>query len=83
MARWLRRVATAQFERNAQRVDVLAGESPCVRCGRPTKRDASEWLEITIDGEVLEVGDPRSNVDNVSQGCFPIGRDCVRKLEVR
>jgi len=83
MARWVRRVATAQWERNARRVNLLAGESPCVRCGRPTKRDTSEWLEITIDGEVLEVGDSRSNVFNVSLGCFPIGRDCLRKLEVR
>ena len=42
--------------------------------------DNSGGPEITIDGEVIPEGDPRSGVWNVSQGGFVLGSDCERKL---
>lgn len=53
---------------------------PCIHCGKAVKPDHGIWVEITVDGDVIPKGDPRSGVFNVSQGCFVLGTDCHRKL---
>lgn len=53
---------------------------PCIHCGKTVKPGKGTWVEITIDGDVIPEGDPRSGVWNVSQGGFVLGPDCYRKI---
>jgi hypothetical protein len=74
---WLEKIP--EYERNAKRVKLLEGEEPCVRCGKPLKPADAYWVEILIGGEILTPGDPRSG-GNMSQGGWPLGETCYRKL---
>jgi hypothetical protein len=66
-------------ERQVRSADVA---DVCFLCERPlTERAlASAWLvEHATTGEIIPVGDPRSGGPE-SQGCFPLGSECAKRL---
>ena len=71
----------ADYERHRRLVRVP--DEPCIACGRAVRPGRGVVIEITIDGEIIPAGDPRSGVFNVSHGCFPLGRRCAIRLGVK
>lgn len=50
----------------------------CVVCGRKVSKGAA-MLEVSIDGEVIPEGDPRSETSE-SQGWWEFGSECVKRF---
>lgn len=60
---------------------------PCLLCGRavfpesaPTRK-AARFVEITTDGCIVWPGDGTMASVSNSQGGFPVGADCYRKIQ--
>lgn len=76
--------ADAATRRRNQDRQATAGDvaDVCFLCERPLseKALASAWyVEHAFSGEILAVDDPRSGTDE-SQGCFPLGSECAKRL---
>jgi hypothetical protein len=52
-------------------------QEPCIICERPVNINAkTKWIHMTTSLEAVE----RNYDQDDSQGCFPIGNDCCKKL---
>jgi hypothetical protein len=59
-----------------------AWAEPCLLCGRWLRRVADNvFVEITTDGCIVWPGDGTGASVPNSQGAFPVGPDCYRKIE--
>lgn len=62
-----------------------SNEEPCLVCGKAVKRDAATFVEmlttceLPLDEEHTIEGSQHGT--GLSQGWFPVGSDCLRKLE--
>jgi len=70
--------ATANANRDRFPNRPWDAEDACVMCGQRT-RDQLQ-VEVSLDGWRIPAGDPLSGSAE-SQGWWPIGPDCLRKLE--
>lgn len=68
------------FDRNEARDHRGVPGEPCLLCGRHLTETAirNGWsIEITTGGQII----PNDHhVDLDSQGCFPIGSECAKKI---
>ena len=51
----------------------------CIVCRRPMAALEAFWIEMTTDLVLLLDEDPRE--DEESQGCFPVGPACLRRVQ--
>jgi translation elongation factor EF-4 len=52
-------------------------QDACIVCGKPTNlNDKTKYVHITTDFIVVE----RNYLGDDSQGCYPIGNSCCKKL---
>jgi hypothetical protein len=73
-------IPTKSYDRNyARRGSRYPGDEPCARCGKHLLPAKAYWVEMLIGGEILMPEDPRSGGPE-SQGGFPLGADCYRRL---
>lgn len=56
----------------------------CICCKRPLNSDNKFHIHMTTSGEVIHNEDSRVNdntwLNDHSQGCFPIGNTCAKKI---
>lgn len=53
----------------------------CVLCARVVGPAEDNVIEVSIEGEWIRPGDPRSDDDTASQGWWTIGSTCLAQLE--
>jgi hypothetical protein len=51
----------------------------CTICGKALGKNP-ECVEVALDGTVIPEGDARSGSDEHSQGWWPVGSECVKRL---
>ncbi len=62
---------------NDQHYDFKKGQDECIICGKPTNiNEKTKWVHITNEFIAVE----RDYSGDDSQGCFPIGNSCCKKL---
>lgn len=55
----------------------------CLICGRKMSDKAIDrgvWVEMSVRLKLIPVGHPLSNDPAESQGCFPVGSECAKKV---
>lgn len=59
------------------------GFHQCLICGRKMSDKAVDrgvWVEMSVRLKLIPVGHPLSNDPAESQGCFPVGSECAKKV---
>lgn len=62
---------------------TLDRPEPCEVCGKGLKPEQATLVEVDITGRILAIGDEtigEATDDTPSQGAFPVGADCLRKV---
>lgn len=76
------RLDAVAFEKNRARQNFDHVDE-CFACGRGLTEKALAngwWIEMLVTGEFIAADDPRSHDDAVSQGTFPLGSECAKKV---
>jgi hypothetical protein len=60
------------------RVNINVNPTYCHHCGRPLKPHQRVWLEL--NWATNEYHKPGTVAEADSQGIFPFGRDCAKKV---
>ena len=66
---------------NAQRFNSSKHEDECFFCGRGLTESAVKngwWVHLTVGGLLVE--QDWDEVANESQGCFPVGSECAKRI---
>lgn len=51
----------------------------CIVCNRPMRDDEVTWVHMSTGGDLFPIA--LGNYDDVnSQGCFPVGNSCKKKI---
>jgi hypothetical protein len=53
--------------------------SECICCGRPMAAGPCKWVQMNTNWEAVKPSVPESDFD--SQGSFPIGNECAKKMK--
>lgn len=56
--------------------DECIGENPCIICGKDTGLNPKYWVHLLTNGDLISSDEDFDN----SQGFFPIGIECKKKL---
>lgn len=65
------------FVENDTEYKFKVDQEPCIICQRPmTITEKTKWIHMTTELEAV----PQDYDGDDSQGCFPIGNDCCKKL---
>lgn len=57
------------------------GNNPCIICGKEIKKDARhKWVHLLENGNIVSWQD---NDIEGTQGLFPVGMDCAKKLVIQ
>lgn len=69
--------------KNYHRKGGGSGEHSCIVCGRRLNPERiAAWVELdSHTGCLIPVGSPLSGGET-SQGCFPVGSECVKRVPV-
>ena len=70
-------------ERNEDKYGLISNQ--CICCGKPMKKGEALFVHMNEDWKAV---DPSISVDQClestgfhSQGCFPVGNDCAKKMK--
>lgn len=67
------------WERNGQLPTVGNNDQHCLVCNRPMKDEDNTWAHMSVMGELFPA-DYDNWEDPDSQGCFPVGNSCKKKI---
>ena len=71
-------VTAEQLERNENRAWRATDNDNCVCCGRPINNEDAFYVHMSTDWDMIHND---ANVrDEDSQGCFPLGDGCAKKV---
>ena len=71
-------VKSPNYEENLERYGD--GSDSCFMCGKKIKNmDKARYVHYTTDGNIISYGG--DDIEN-SQGLFPVGIDCAKKLVI-
>lgn len=59
--------------------DDQCKKNPCIICGKEVKESNPYWVHMTTAGVLVPTSVNENEVSD-SQGLFPIGSNCMRKL---
>lgn len=69
-------------ERNMKKYGHLTDQ--CICCGKPMKQDSKLYVHMNTKWEAVNPTISESECEAItgyeSQGCFPIGNDCAKKM---
>jgi hypothetical protein len=60
--------------------DNPAEKFSCECCGQKLNPRTMTWLELSVAGQWAKEGGADWTGTDASQGCFPVGRACARRL---
>jgi hypothetical protein len=65
------------FVENEKNYKFTKHQEPCIICEKPMNiTEKTKWIHMTTSLEAVD----RNYEGEDSQGCFPIGNDCCKKL---
>ncbi len=69
-----------QKERNRERTNWSNCDEECIVCGKGMRKDRKpQYVHMLTSGQLAE----RDYDGPGSQGCFPVGSECARKIPAR